>query len=110
MPCAMRGTEMRRALVAIVVLAVALAMVSLPLAGRLLVVADPLPASADAIVVLAGSIPTRVLEAGDPYRPRLPPRVVVTPERLLRGDPPLPAPGVRLPQSPQLPLAALAQL
>src|SRR6266404_4668335 len=82
----MRIAEMRRALVAIVVLAVALAVVALAFAGRLLVVTDPLPASADAIVVLAGSIPTRVLEAGDLYRSGLAPRVVVTRERLPRGD------------------------
>src|SRR2546427_3557736 len=106
MPCAMRGTEMRRALVAIVVLAVALAMVALPLAGRLLVVADPLPASADAIVVLAGSIPTRVLEAGDLYPSRPAPRVVITRGRLLRGDAALRAPGVRLPESDELPRPA----
>ena len=101
---------MRRALVAIVVLAVALAMVALPLAGRLLVVADPLPASADAIVVLAGSIPTRVLEAGDLYRSGLAPRVVITRERLLRGDAALRARGVRLPESDELTRAALEQL
>ena len=101
---------MRRPLVAVLVLAVALAMVALPLAGRLLVVADPLPASADAIVVLAGSIPTRVLEAGDLYRSGLAPRVVVTRERLLRGDAALRARGVRLPESDELTLAALEQL
>src|SRR5436305_14247284 len=80
------------------------------LAGRLLVVTDPLPASADAIVVLAGSIPTRVLEAADLYRSGLAPRVVVTRERLLRGDAALRARGVRLPESDELTLAALEQL
>src|SRR6059058_6253137 len=70
-------------------LVLALAAVSaaaVSLAGRLLVVADPLPPSTDAIVVLAGSIPTRVLEAADLYRAGLAPRVVVTRERLARGE------------------------
>src|SRR5437763_14936280 len=108
MPCAMRGTEMRRPLVAVLVLAIALAMVALPLAGRLLVVADPLPASADAIVVLAGSIPTRVLAAGDLYRYDLAPLVDVPRRPLLRGDPAHRARAVPLPESPDLTLAALA--
>src|SRR5438093_1295107 len=116
MPCrrhagaSMRIAEMRRALVAIVVLAVALAMVALPLAGRLLVVADPLPASADAIVVLAGSIPSRVLEATDLYRAGVAPRVVVTRERLARGESALHARGVHLPESDELTISALEQL
>src|SRR5207302_10792435 len=101
---------MRRARAALVGFAVALAVVALAGAGRLLVVADPLPASADAIVVLAGSIPTRVLEAGDLYRSGLAPRVVITRERLLRGDAALRARGVRLPESDELTLAALEQL
>ena len=101
---------MRRALVAIVVLAVALAVVALAFAGRLLVVTDPLPASADAIVVLAGSIPARVLEAADLYRSGLAPRVVVTRERLPRGDAVLRARGVHLPESDELTLTALEQL
>ena len=80
------------------------------LAGRALVVADPLPAHADAIVILAGSIPDRVLEAADLYRSGVAPRVVVTRERIRRGDAPLRARGVRLPEGDDLTLAALSRL
>src|SRR5207237_9704141 len=79
------------------------------LAGRLLVVADPLPPSTDAIVVLAGSIPTRVLEATDLYRAGLAPRVVVTRERLARGESVLRARGARVPESDEGAIAALAR-
>ena len=58
---------MRAALGVAVVLA-ALVAVALLGAGRLLVVADPLPPRADAIVILAGSVPDRTLEAADLYR------------------------------------------
>src|SRR5438034_1150572 len=57
---------MRAALGVAVVLA-ALAAVALLGAGRVLVVADPLPPRADAIVILAGSVPDRTLEATDLY-------------------------------------------
>jgi uncharacterized SAM-binding protein YcdF (DUF218 family) len=50
-------------------------------AGELLVVADPLPSHADAIVILAGSPPARLLEAAELYRAGLAPRVVLTRER-----------------------------
>lgn len=79
-------------------------------AGRVLVVSDPLPAHADAIVILAGSIPDRVLEAADLYRAGVAPRVVVTRERIRRGDAALRARGVRLPEGDDLTVAALAQL
>ena len=79
-------------------------------AGRVLVVADPLPARADAIVILAGSIPDRVLEAADLYRAGVAPRVVVTRERIRRGDAALRARGVRLPEGDELTRTALAQL
>lgn len=79
-------------------------------AGRLLVVADPLPARADAIVVMAGSIADRVLEAADLYRSGVAPRVVVTRERLPRGEISLRARGVRLPESGEQTLAALDAL
>ena len=45
-------------------------------AGRLLVVADPLPARADAIVIMAGSVPDRVLEVADLYQAGLAPLIV----------------------------------
>ena len=92
------------------VLALAAVSAAVSLAGRLLVVADPLPPSADAIVVLAGSIPTRVLEAADLYRTGLAARVVVTRERLARGESVLRARGVHIPESDELTIAALEQL
>lgn len=79
-------------------------------AGPLLVVADPLPARADAIVVLAGSIPDRVLEAADLYRSGVAPRVVVTRERVRPGEPVLRARGVHLPESDELTIQALQGL
>jgi uncharacterized SAM-binding protein YcdF (DUF218 family) len=51
----------------------------LPAAGRYLVEADPLE-HADAIVVLAGSYPDRILEAVELYRAGLAPRIIVCPE------------------------------
>jgi uncharacterized SAM-binding protein YcdF (DUF218 family) len=79
-------------------------------AGRVLVVSDPLPAHADAIVILAGSIPDRVLEAADLYRAGVAPRVVVTREQIRRGDATLRARGVRLPEGDDLTVAALRTL
>jgi uncharacterized SAM-binding protein YcdF (DUF218 family) len=78
--------------------------------GRLLVASDPLPPRADAIVVLAGSIADRVLEAADLYHAGVAPLVVVTRERLPRGDWSLRAHGVRLPESDEQTLAALHAL
>ena len=97
-------------LLALVVAVAAVFLAAVPLAGRLLVVADPLPPSADAIVVLAGSIPSRVLEAADLYRAGLAPRIVVTRERLARGESALHARGVHLPESDELTISALEQL
>jgi uncharacterized SAM-binding protein YcdF (DUF218 family) len=79
-------------------------------AGRLLVDEDPLPTHADAIVMLAGSISDRVLEAADLYRAGVAPRVVVTRERVPRGDWALRARGVRLPESAEQTVAALRAL
>jgi uncharacterized SAM-binding protein YcdF (DUF218 family) len=79
-------------------------------AGRVLVRSDPLPAHADAIVVLAGSISDRVVEAADLYRAGVAPRVVVTRERVPRGDWALRARGVRLPESSEQMVAALEAL
>ncbi|TMA45337.1 MAG: hypothetical protein E6J83_07835, partial [Deltaproteobacteria bacterium] len=95
---------------ALVLALAAVSAAAVSLAGRLLVVADPLPPSADAIVVLAGSIPTRVLEAADLYRTGLAPRVVVTRERLARGESVLRVRGVHIPESDELTIAALEQL
>lgn len=80
------------------------------LAGRFLVVADPLPPSADAIVVLAGSVPDRTLEAVDLYHAGVARRVVVTRERLPRGEAALHARGVVLPESDRETVDVLEQL
>src|SRR6058998_1665438 len=100
---------MRAALGVALALAAAAAVTVLA-AGRLLVVADPLPPRADAIVILAGSVPDRVLEAADLYHAGLAPRVVVTRERLPRGQAALRARGVRLPKSDELTVTALREL
>src|SRR5207244_5318484 len=97
-----------RLLALVVALGVSLAAGSL--AGALLALGDPSPRSADAVVVLAGSIPSRVLEAADLYRAGLAPRVVVTREPLARGETVLRARGARLPESDEIAIAALEQL
>jgi uncharacterized SAM-binding protein YcdF (DUF218 family) len=63
-------------------------------AGRFLVVSDPLPAHADAIVVLAGAPPARLLAAADLYRSGLAPRVLLTRERRTPATVTLAAQGV----------------
>src|SRR5690348_4890134 len=83
---------------------------ALALGGRLLVVADPLPVRADAIVMLAGSIPDRVLETAELYRSGVAPRVVVTRERSRPGDAALRARGVRLPEPDEMSITALERL
>ncbi len=100
---------MRAALVLAIGIALAAA-ASLSAGGRLLVVTDPLPARADAIVILAGSVPDRVLEAADLYHAGVAPRVVVTREHSRAGDGALHARGVRLPEGDDLTLIALRQL
>ena len=100
---------MRRVLVALAVL-LAAAVLLLPAAGRWLVVADPLPASADAIIVLAGSVPDRALEAARLYRDGVAPRVVVTREALPAGLTALRAAGVALPEGDALTRTALVGL
>jgi uncharacterized SAM-binding protein YcdF (DUF218 family) len=100
---------MRAALPLLAALAGAIATVLL-FAGRLLVVSDPLPAHADAIVILSGAVTERVLEAADLYRAHVAPSVVVTREPLRRGDAALRARGVHLPEGDDLTRMALAQL
>ena len=75
-----------RAALGVAVALAAVAVAAILAAGRVLVVADPLPPRADAIVVLAGSVPDRALEAADLYGAGRAPRVVVTRERLPRGQ------------------------
>jgi len=79
-------------------------------AGRFLVVADPLPDRADAIVVLSGSPSDRVLETARLYQAGLAPRVILTRGRLPRGAPALRARGVRLPEEHDLARQALVAL
>ncbi|HWP64764.1 MAG TPA: ElyC/SanA/YdcF family protein [Candidatus Limnocylindria bacterium] len=73
----------RRASVVVLLLLVAGAVACLALraAAAFLVVADPLPAHADAIVVLAGSPAGRLLEAADLHHAGSAPRIVLTRER-----------------------------
>jgi uncharacterized SAM-binding protein YcdF (DUF218 family) len=100
---------MRRALVAALAI-VAAAVLLLPAAGRFLVVTDPLPPTADAIVVLAGSPRARALEAGALFRKGVAPRVVVTREPLPPGDVALRAAGVEVPESDAITRTALMGL
>ena len=70
---------LRRALAggAVLVATVALAApLLLPAAGRFLVMSDP-PEHTDAIVVLAGSYPDRILEAVELYRAGYAPRIII---------------------------------
>lgn len=70
---------LRRALAGgavLLALAVLAAPLLLPAAGRFLIVADP-PEPADAIVVLAGSYPDRILEAVELYRAGFAPRIII---------------------------------
>ena len=102
-------TPMRVAVVAILVVVTSGVLFG-AVAGRLLVVADPLPTSADAIVVLAGSVGDRTLEAARLYRLGLAPRVVVTRETLPPGTTALRDAGVELPESDALTRMALMGL
>jgi uncharacterized SAM-binding protein YcdF (DUF218 family) len=93
-----------------VVLLVAGAAIAVRGAGLFLVIADPLPPHADAIVVLAGSVSGRVLEAARFYRAGLAPRVVLTRTRLPSGAPALRGRGVRLPEEHEQAAGALEAL
>jgi hypothetical protein len=79
-------------------------------AGRFLVVADPLPSRADAIVMLAGSPADRVLEAAHLARANVAPLVVLTRESLHRGEAALHAHGVRFPEDHEIARQALIAL
>jgi len=96
-------------LIAAVVLAAA-AVLAYRGAGRALVVADPLPAHADAIIMLAGSVSDRVLETARLYHEGRAPLVVLTRERLARGAASLRARGIRLPEDHELTKEALVGL
>jgi uncharacterized SAM-binding protein YcdF (DUF218 family) len=92
---------MRRLLLAGIVGATALAALG-PAAGPFLVVADPLPPTADAIVILAGSVRDRAYEAAQLYREGRAARVVVTREALPPGDALLRTHGVEVPDTDAL--------
>ncbi len=94
----------------LVVAGVAAVLVLVASAGRWLVVRDPLPAHADAIVIMAGGIGDRALEAADLYRAGVAPKVIVTRERVDGGTLRLRARGVRLPESHDLLRRALETL
>src|SRR5213076_19811 len=86
-----------RAALGVAVTLAAVGAAALLAAGRVLVVADPLPPRADAIVILAGSVPDRALAAADLYRAGL-------------GQAALHARGVRLPEDAELTVMALRGL
>jgi uncharacterized SAM-binding protein YcdF (DUF218 family) len=96
-------------LLAVVVLAAG-AVLAVRGAGRFLVVSDPLPRHADAIVMLAGSLSDRALETARLYREGVAPLVVLTRTQLPRGAPALRGRGVRLPEEHELAATALAAL
>jgi uncharacterized SAM-binding protein YcdF (DUF218 family) len=98
----------RRAAVLLVLLAACV--VALRHAGTVLVVRDPLPQHADAIVVLAGSPADRVIEAADLYATGLAPRVILTRERRHPEVEALARRGVVLPEPAQVAANALARL
>jgi uncharacterized SAM-binding protein YcdF (DUF218 family) len=78
--------------------------------GRFLVVSDPLPQTADAVVVLAGAPQDRLAEAARLVRAGLAPRVVLTRERLPTGGVALAREGARLPEGHDLSRQALRAL
>ncbi len=78
-------------------------------AGRFLVVDEPVR-RADAIVMLSGSIPDRILEAVDLYHADLAPRLILTKEGPLPGLDALRAKGANLPEHHELNLSVAEQL
>jgi uncharacterized SAM-binding protein YcdF (DUF218 family) len=101
---------MRRALSIAALALCATAAVLFINAGRFLEVDDPLPTSADAIVIMAGSVPDRTLEAADLYHAGVARRVVVTKELMRSGEMALHARGVFLPENHDLTRTALEKL
>ena len=85
------------ALVAVGTLAYAERRLLLTAVGGFLIVHDE-PRPADAIVVLSGSIPDRILEAVDLYQAQLAPRIILTQEGMLPGLAALRARGGSLPE------------
>src|SRR5215468_1230604 len=99
-----------RSLLPAVILLVAGAAIAVRGAGRFLVISDPLPQHADAIVMMAGSLSGRVLEAARLYHAGLAPLVLLTRSRLPSGAAALRARGVRLPEEHEQAAEALRGL
>src|SRR5262249_26287874 len=97
------------ALMAVAVLAYTARRPLLTAAGRFLVVEEP-PRSAEAIVVLSGSIPDRILEAVDLYQAGLAPRIILTQEGPLPGLAAARARGVTLPEHHEQNISIAEQL
>lgn len=77
--------------------------------GHFLVIEQPVR-RADAIVMLSGSIPDRILEAVDLYKEGLAPRLILTQEGALPGAAALRAKGATLPEHHELNLSVADQL
>jgi len=107
----------RRRLILLVALTVVLGAAALYLArvpvltaiGRFVVSTD-VARPADAIVVLSGSLPDRILEAVDLYQQGLAPRIVLTEEGARPGIADLRRRGVNIPQTHDLNLSIAEQL
>jgi len=102
--------RLRTTLAALVIAGLLLLPLALPALGRFLVVSDPLPAAADAIVVLAGAPQERLAEAAHLLRSGLAPRLVLTRERLPAAAVALAREGARLPEGHDLSRRALRDL
>lgn len=102
----------RRAIVVLGIAALALALAAVPLlsaAGRFLVEDDPL-GHADAIVVLTGSYPDRIIEAATLYREGWAPRIILCREPENAGFQKLQALGVHVPRIFELNRSVAEQL
>jgi uncharacterized SAM-binding protein YcdF (DUF218 family) len=95
---------------ALLALAAAGIVALVPAAGRLLVVSDPVPPHADAIVLLAGSPAARALATADLYARGTAPRVVLTRERVTPATAALERRGVRVPRPDEETRAILGAL
>lgn len=74
------------------------------------VVSAEAPVAADAIVVLAGSLPDRILEAVDLYKEGWAPRIVLTKETGMPGIEVLQQRGVKIPEKHELNISIAEQL
>jgi len=104
-----RGVWMLGVLVALAVVAYVTRRPLLTRVGGFLIARDE-PQPADAIVVLSGSVPDRILEAVDLYRAHLAPRIILTREPPLPGAEALRARGVSLPEHHEQNLSIAQQL